>query len=304
MEQGGAPTVPPSPSFVVMSDLCFDGFTDSRPPPSDVGAARGALRWLARLHGTFMTDAATTDDADRARVVRSLGGLWPQAQYFHLRTRSEELARLPESCTLRRQAAAWDGKLRAAPQTICHGDAKLPNFLFRPEAPAPIAGAGPGADSRCREAAGVDFQYSGLGCGMSDVAYLLHSTVGKAYPAAHRGDAYPPAGFCRPGDVAAEEAEYIGWRAKVDPLLEGYFMDLAVALSRSSTDGAGERAVDGNAIIAAYREVFEAAYLDYWRFYMGWFAPLRPPTSAATDDDVMDVAPGFVRHMLARQVAP
>uniref|UniRef100_A0A7S1LUC5 Aminoglycoside phosphotransferase domain-containing protein n=1 Tax=Neobodo designis TaxID=312471 RepID=A0A7S1LUC5_NEODS len=272
-----------------------------------MSAARGALRWLAVLHGTFMADTgllhgAATEAAAEAAANR-LGGIWPQAQYFHLGTRAAELQALPTGCTLRRLASQWDRQLRAAPQTVCHGDAKLPNFLFRPTATSstaeqPTALTTTAADT-VRDAAAVDFQYAGVGCGMSDVAYLLHSTVGKAFPAAPRdgdgGLVFPrPKGYCR-ADAAAEAADYAAWRSVVDPLVEYYLGELRRAIDACRSD-----VVDTDAVVTAYRGLLEPAYLDYWRFYMGWAAPMRPSIDAS-DEEVLAAAPGFVRHMAGRQ---
>jgi len=93
-----------------------------------------SLAWLARFHARWLGDAGE--------------GLWPEGTYWHLATRLDELAIDPA------RAHALDRALAgAAFQTILHGDAKDENFL--------AAGA-------------VDFQYAGRGCGMKDVAYLLH----------------------------------------------------------------------------------------------------------------------------------
>jgi aminoglycoside phosphotransferase (APT) family kinase protein len=54
-----------------------------------------------------------------------------------------------------------------APRTLLHGDAKSPNFLFG------RGGDGEGAV----ECAAYDFQYTGAGEPMKDVAYLLCSSV-------------------------------------------------------------------------------------------------------------------------------
>ena len=96
------------------------------------------LAWLAGFHAGFLGDAGE--------------GLWPEGTYWHLATRMDELAIEP------RRAHALDRALAGARfQTILHGDAKEENFCF----------------SRTGVAA-VDFQYAGRGCGMKDVAYLLH----------------------------------------------------------------------------------------------------------------------------------
>lgn len=92
------------------------------------------LAWLAAFHARFLHDPGD--------------GLWPEGTYWHLATRMDELRVDLE------RAQRLDRELREVRYwTILHGDAKEENFL--------AAGA-------------VDFQYAGRGCGMKDVAYLLH----------------------------------------------------------------------------------------------------------------------------------
>ena len=92
------------------------------------------LVWLAAFHARFLGDPGD--------------GLWPEGTYWHLATRLDELSIDSARARSLDQALA-DARF----QTIVHGDAKEENFL--------AAGA-------------VDFQYAGRGCGMKDVAYLLH----------------------------------------------------------------------------------------------------------------------------------
>ena len=87
-------------------------------------------------------------------------GLWTVGTYWHLATRPDELDALDDS-PLKAAAVELDRRLTSSPfQTFVHGDAKLANFCFR-------------ADGR--DAAAVDFQYVGGGCGMKDVAYFISS---------------------------------------------------------------------------------------------------------------------------------
>lgn len=118
---------------------------------------RACLRWLARLHATFL-----------ARAGAPRPGLWETGCYWHLGTRPEELAAM-EDCALKRAAPAIDRRLAAVRWvTIVHGDAKLANFCF----PCPgSVGEGEG------DVAAVDFQYCGGGVGVRDVAYLLGSCL-------------------------------------------------------------------------------------------------------------------------------
>ncbi|MFN0246056.1 MAG: phosphotransferase [Kofleriaceae bacterium] len=106
------------------------------------------LAWLARFHARFL-------GVDARR-------LWPTGTYWHLATRMDELAAIRDA-SLRARAAELDAKLeRAEFQTLVHGDAKEANFCF----------------ARDHRVAAVDFQYTGRGVGVRDVAYLLDGHAG------------------------------------------------------------------------------------------------------------------------------
>ncbi len=108
------------------------------------------LKWLANLHGRFLSDSSSS--AERY-------GLWPIGTYWHLATRPDEYEAMPNG-DLKSAAKHFDRKLNDARfQTIVHGDAKLANFCF----------------SSIGEVAAVDFQYVGGGCGVKDVAYFISS---------------------------------------------------------------------------------------------------------------------------------
>jgi hypothetical protein len=128
----------------VLEDLDAAGFPARRDDDcADVGAC---LAWLASFHARFLHDAGT--------------GLWPEGTYWHLATRMDELANIRDA-SLRARAPELDAQLRGARfQTILHGDPKEANFCFSRDTPTRVAA--------------VDFQYAGRGCGMKDVAYLLH----------------------------------------------------------------------------------------------------------------------------------
>jgi len=109
----------------------------------------GCLSWLAEFHATFLGQAPD--------------GLWAEGTYWHLDTRPDEWAALPEGA-LKDAAEDLAARLRETRYTtLVHGDAKLANFCF-------------GEPGRV---AAVDFQYVGGGCGMKDVAYFISSCVGE-----------------------------------------------------------------------------------------------------------------------------
>lgn len=140
---------------LVLEDLDHAGF------PGRTRARSGeellaCLRWLAGFHARFMGSEPE--------------GLWAEGSYWHLATRTEELAALGDA-QLSRRARELDRALSdARHRTLVHGDAKPANFCFS-------------ADGR--RVAAVDFQYVGGGCGMRDVAYLLHGEVGGRALARH-----------------------------------------------------------------------------------------------------------------------
>lgn len=101
------------------------------------------LAWLASFHRRFI-------DVREKMLEAQFPG---QGTYWHLATRQEELARIADP-VLRARAPELAAQLASAPfPTLLHGDAKEENFIGD---------------------AAVDFQYAGIGCAMSDVAYLLH----------------------------------------------------------------------------------------------------------------------------------
>lgn len=135
--------------LLVLEDLDHAGF--ARRARDRAGRELDAcIAWLAHFHARFLGQAPD--------------GLWSEGSYWHLATRREELAALNDA-TLTARAEGLDRELGASRfRTLIHGDAKPANFCFS-------------ADGR---AAAVDFQYVGGGCGMRDLAYLLHGTLSRA----------------------------------------------------------------------------------------------------------------------------
>ena len=117
---------------------------------------RVCLEWLAQFHATFLGDTGR--------------GLWPEGCYWHLGTRADEFAAMPDG-ELKQAATLLAEKLSGAQyQTLVHGDAKVANFCF----------------SECLSlVSGVDFQYVGRGCGIRDVAYFLGSCLADGECAEH-----------------------------------------------------------------------------------------------------------------------
>lgn len=191
--------------IMVMEDLDASGFAGRR----DRVSAReldACLAWLANFHATFM--GAAPD------------GLWPAGTYWHLATRPDELAALDDG-PLKAAAAIIDRQLASSPfQTFVHGDAKLANFCFS------LDGS---------EAAAVDFQYVGGGCGMKDLAYFISSCLDE------------------------DESE----RLEAE-LLDRYFDSLGAALERLG------KTIDFAALEADWRTLYPVAWTDFYRFLQGW----------------------------------
>ncbi len=135
---------------IVLADLNFQGF-DGRRSHVDQQDIRACLSWLANFHAKFIGNAAN--------------GLWPVGTYWHLGTRPDEFAAMPEG-PLKNAAELIDRRLNETTyQTLVHGDAKVANFCFSSIKPDRVAA--------------VDFQYVGRGCGMKDVAYFISSCLSE-----------------------------------------------------------------------------------------------------------------------------
>ena len=132
-------------TWLVLEDLDQAGFT-LRYNNTSIDWIRHGLRWLAYFHANHMTSTAAH--------------LWPVGTYWHLSTRPDEFAKMPDG-ELKAAASALDHRLNTSSfQTLVHGDAKLANFCFHQD---------------LNDLAAVDFQYVGKGVGMKDIAYFLGS---------------------------------------------------------------------------------------------------------------------------------
>ncbi|WP_282145677.1 oxidoreductase family protein [Alteromonas stellipolaris] len=144
-----------SAHILVMGDLVDAGYTQ-RATSLSVKQAQSVLRWLAAFHARFMG------------IVDP--NVWPEGTYWHLSTRQDEWQAMEDS-PLKKEANRLSTQLSSARfQTLLHGDAKVANFCFTPDF------------SQC---GGVDFQYTGLGVGMKDVAYFIGSALSESDQSAH-----------------------------------------------------------------------------------------------------------------------
>ncbi|MCB0738710.1 MAG: aminoglycoside phosphotransferase family protein [Bacteroidetes bacterium] len=168
--------------------------------------AKVCLKWLANFHAQFLG--------------KHPQDLWPIGTYWHLQTRQEEWERMQAS-ELKEKARAIDNRLNQCQyKTILHGDAKVANFCF---------------SKLGDRVAAVDFQYTGAGCGMKDMAYFL--------------------GSCLSSDECFRfESE----------LLDNYFQQLKKALINSSTSTQLE------CLESEWRALYSFAIADFTRFLLGW----------------------------------
>ena len=136
--------------LLVMEDLHASGFSLSA-DRNDWQKLKTAITWLANFHSKFMFNNADN--------------LWSQGGYWHLDTRQDELAAMPE-LNLKQHAALLDKRLKDAKyQTLIHGDAKFENLCFH---------------NSGNSVAAVDFQYIGRGVGVVDLAYLAGSALDQS----------------------------------------------------------------------------------------------------------------------------
>ena len=195
--------------LIILSDLHQQGFPVHKTYAQQTLAKHeinSVLFWLAHFHACFMQSEHE--------------GLWPIGSYWHLGTRPEELAALTDT-KLKQAAAQLDESLNNCPyQSLIHGDAKLANFCFSEDG---------------QQAAAVDFQYVGQGCGMKDVAYFIGSCVSNE-------------------DCFALEK----------PLLDYYFEILKAALQQYQPQ------LDAEAVEQCWRKYYVLAWADFQRFIKGW----------------------------------
>lgn len=134
--------------ILLLEDLNASGYSIRKSTVSLV-EIKWCLEWLASFHAGYMNVEPD--------------GLWEIGTYWHLETRPNEYARLPEG-PLKCHTIAIDEALNECQfKTIVHGDAKLANFCFSES-----------------DVAAVDFQYVGGGCGMKDVAYFFSSCLSES----------------------------------------------------------------------------------------------------------------------------
>jgi hypothetical protein len=269
---------PPSHEQISLTDLTATHAIQRQKAGLSTSELKAALRWAANLH------AATWEGS--GGLVELLPSLWPTGTFFRLQTRHEELETLSaaavdggdSSSLLARVAKAVDWRLRgvrtpprpgeaddgrlvagASGWALLHGDLKAPNLFFSAEAAVP-ASPGPASAAAC------DFQYTGPGCVMLDVAYLLCNSA---------------------------RAEQLA-DGKDSELVACYVEELARARERQGGLHADGAAAYSYTMARAHRE-YRLAVADYARFLAGWCRTRgrEPPAYA------MEIACGVAKEVVA-----
>ena len=208
-------------TLLILEDLAQLGFSEINPQPSK-SVIQACLTWLAHFHGQFMQHSGE--------------GLWPIGSYWHLTTRPDELAAL-QDIQLKNKAIQLDSRLNNCPfHTVIHGDAKLANFCF---------------SSDLTQAAAVDFQYTGKGCGMKDVVYFLSSVISFNQPT-----------------TSIEQA--------VKQYIDFYFKQLAISTAHYHPT------IDLAQLENTWRPLYAIAWADFHRFIKGW-SPEHPKINAYSE---------------------
>ena len=197
-------------TLIALTDLDAQGF-NVRHNHLTFEACKACLSWLAGFHAAFLQEMPEENWAK---------DLWQTGTYWHLATRQDEWKKMQDS-PLKAAAQKIDTQLSECRfKTLVHGDAKVANFCF---------------SANGKNVAAVDFQYTGAGCGIKDVAYFLGSCLTENECQRHH-----------------------------KTLLDFY---LAKLLSRTK-----ERLPDVslNALEEAWRHLYPLAWADFQRFLLGW----------------------------------
>lgn len=186
-------------TLLILEDLDLAGFP-IRKQLLNTSELEPCLHWLAKFHASFLHTQPM--------------GLWAKGSYWHLDTRPDEWEALQDK-SLKAAAVRIDQKLESTKyKTLIHGDAKLANFCFAQDG----------------QVAAVDFQYTGAGCGMKDLAYFIGSCLSEE-------------------DCEKHETE----------ILDTYFRLLQKELVEPNSD-----------LEVEWRALYRVAWADFHRFLKGW----------------------------------
>jgi hypothetical protein len=191
--------------WILLEDLDEAGFPVRSASPSEI-QFQAALRWLAGFHAYWLNE--------------NPAGLWKEGTYWHLETRPDELKALKDPA-LKKAASAIDQKLKQTVyRTILHGDAKPENFCFSKDG---------------QTASAVDYQYTGGGCGMKDLVYLV--------------------------DCSLNESQA---KRRENEILDRYFRHFSEFLSICHPE------IRGIDVENDWRPLYRTAWADFQRFLRGW----------------------------------
>jgi len=205
---------------LLLEDL--DPHFPGRRTPINAHTVCACVDWLAGFHAHFM---GVCDSA-----------LAATGTYWYLATRKDEYEAMPDGA-LKQAAHELDAMLTDCEyKTVLHGDAKVANFCFN------VAGD---------RVAAVDFQYTGVGCGMRDLAYLLGSCLDE-------------------DDLTQHE----------DELLDRYFTELRRCLDLRNQRT--NHTIDKAAVELEWRPLYTVAGADFHRFLLGW-SPTHQKLTAYSD---------------------
>ena len=200
--------------IIILEDLDAIGFSERRGSLT-VEESKLGLKWLAHFHALYLN--------------QDMDGLWEKGTYWHLETRPDEYKQM-KAGSLKKAAKKIDSRLNHAKfQTVLHGDAKVANFCF---------------NAAMDDLAAVDFQYTGNGCGMKDVAYFLGSCLTEM-------------------QLETFEKE----------LLAFYFKELKTGLIAKDSE------FNFDEMEQEWRSLYPYAWADFTRFLMGWM-PSHPKLNA------------------------
>ncbi|WP_153912580.1 phosphotransferase [Shewanella sp. TC10] len=225
--------------LLILEDLVTVGFNKVLTQADDI-AIRACLKWLGNFHGQFLFQNPDFQHLDSTKQDKEVSNhlhlkLWQKGTYWHLDTRPDELAALTDP-KLKAAARHIDTALSSTPfQTLVHGDAKLANFCF---------------SNDHQQAAAVDFQYVGQGCGMKDVALLLSSVL----------------------KFSENESQITQW-------LDDYFRELVISTKHHQPHICTDK------LVQTWRPLYSIAWADFQRFVKGWSPnhfKINPYTEALT----------------------
>ncbi|WP_100643900.1 phosphotransferase [Alteromonas facilis] len=206
--------------WILMQDLDASGFY-KRSLGDNLSALHSALQWLANFHSTFLN-------------VKGVG-LSPRGTYWYLATRQDEWNAMPDG-PLKTHAADIDKRLaHCRLKTLLHGDAKVANFCFSAD---------------WNTCAAVDFQYTGLGCGIQDVVYLLGSVLDNQSLAVRAND-----------------------------LIDEYFACLLPRIAKLHGEAVATE------VEKEWRHLVPFAWADFERFLLGW-SPSHKKLTAYSQEQV------------------